>query len=137
MAKEYKVIHKKSNVMIEGSPKLPAAASLEYGELAINYANGGETLSIKNSNDEIVTFSSDKAQVQSDWNEANSGSTAYIKNKPTIPEGLPAVTSSDNGKVLTVVNGVWTPALPTIIYTGNGTPLSELGNEGDIYLQTS
>ena len=59
MSKTYNVIHKKSNVLVEGSPKLPAVSAITYGEIAINFAKGGETLSIKNANDEIVTFSSD------------------------------------------------------------------------------
>ena len=40
-------------------PKLPDPSVLEYGEPAINYAKGFETISIKNSNNEIITFSSD------------------------------------------------------------------------------
>lgn len=59
MSKEYQVIHKKSNVLTNGQPKLPSASTIEYGEIAINYAKGGETMSIKNANNEIVTFSSD------------------------------------------------------------------------------
>jgi hypothetical protein len=38
---------------------------------------------------------------------ATSGSYNDLSDKPTIPTGLPAVTSSDNGKVLRVVNGAW------------------------------
>lgn len=44
-------------------------------------------------------------QVQSDWNQSDSSAVDYIKNKPTIPSGnqlLPAATSSDEDKVLTV-----------------------------------
>jgi len=59
MSREYQVIHKKSNVLTNGQPKLPSASTIEYGEIAINYAKGGETMSIKNANNEIVTFSSD------------------------------------------------------------------------------
>jgi len=46
---------------VDGSitPKLPNADKLAYGEIAINYAANLETLSIKNSNDAVVTFSSD------------------------------------------------------------------------------
>jgi hypothetical protein len=51
--------HKKSSVIENGIPKLPTAAQLELGELAINFADGYETLSIKNSNNEIVTFTND------------------------------------------------------------------------------
>ena len=54
------ILLKRSNVVdASGNPKLPEASVLQYGELAVNYAAGAETLSIKNSNDEIVTFSSD------------------------------------------------------------------------------
>ena len=49
---------------------------------------------------------------------------------------LPSVTSSDNGNVLMVVNGAWAAVTPTTIYTGTGTPDSQTGNDGDIYLQT-
>lgn len=57
--RDYTVVHKKSSVVNNGVPKLPSASTLEYGEIAINYGASGETLSIKNSNDQIVTFSSD------------------------------------------------------------------------------
>ena len=59
MSKIKKVYHKKSNVVVNGAPKLPTASQIDYGELAINYAPGVETLSIKNSSGDVVTFSSD------------------------------------------------------------------------------
>lgn len=55
----------------------------------------------------------------------------------TIPKELPTVSSSDNGKVLMVVNGQWSAATPIIVYTGDAAPNNSLGNNGDIYLQTS
>lgn len=58
MAKKYTVLHKKSNVLVNGEPKLPSASTLQYGEIAINYAVDGETLSIKNAADKVVEFSS-------------------------------------------------------------------------------
>lgn len=51
--------HKKSTVVENGGPKLPTAAQLELGEIAMNFAKGYETLSIKNNNNEIVTFTND------------------------------------------------------------------------------
>ena len=51
--------------------------------------------------------------------------------------GLPAVTSSDNGKILRVVNGAWALVDPVTIYSGSGTPSQNLGVDGDIYLQTT
>lgn len=50
MAKRYNIIHKRSSV----SGQLPS--NLEYGEIAVNYANGNEFISIKNSNNSIVMF---------------------------------------------------------------------------------
>ena len=54
----------------------------------------------------------------------------------TINE-LPSVTSSDNGKILMVVNGAWSLVTPTAIYSGSSTPSNSSGNNGDLYLQTS
>lgn len=55
------VTHAKSNkVTEEGKAKLPTAEMLNYGEIAINYAKGVETISLKNAENEIVTFSSDE-----------------------------------------------------------------------------
>lgn len=50
-------------------------------------------------------------------------------------ETLPTVTSTDNGKVLQVVNGEWTLVSPSTIYSGTGTPSNSQGNNGDLYMQ--
>ena len=55
-----KIIHKHSSVITDGKAKLPTADQLAYGELAINYAKDGETISFKNSKDEIVEIKSTK-----------------------------------------------------------------------------
>ena len=50
------VLNKRSNVVLEdGNPKIPTAEQLDYGEFAINYASGVETLSTKNADDEVVS----------------------------------------------------------------------------------
>ena len=57
MAGNKTILNKRSNaVNDDGTPKIPSSEQLQYGEIAINYANGVETLSIKNSNDNIVTL---------------------------------------------------------------------------------
>lgn len=58
MAKNWKLIHIKSKQRGEDgvSPKLPTSEQLEYGELAINYGEGIETIAIKNDKDEIIKF---------------------------------------------------------------------------------
>lgn len=50
---------------------------------------------------------------------------------------VPAVTSSDNDKVMMVQNGVWTAVKPVKIYSGSSAPSSGTGINGDIYIQTS
>lgn len=57
MAGNKTILNKRSNaVNDDGTPKIPISEQLQYGEIAINYAAGVETLSIKNSNDKIVTL---------------------------------------------------------------------------------
>ena len=41
-----------------GGAKLPDPQVIEYGEIAVNYADGSETLAIKNTGDEIAEFKS-------------------------------------------------------------------------------
>ena len=62
MPKNWKVIHIKSKQKGEDkkSPKLPTSDQLEYGEIAINYGKDIETIAIRNENDEIVKFISEK-----------------------------------------------------------------------------
>lgn len=55
--KEFDIIHKRSSQ----PNKLPSPDILKYGELAINYAASGETICLKNSNNEIVKFISENA----------------------------------------------------------------------------
>ena len=53
-----KILHKRSLDLINGEAKLPSISDLEYGELAINYAADNETISLKNSANNIVEFKS-------------------------------------------------------------------------------
>jgi hypothetical protein len=70
-----------------------------------------------------------EVNVQADWNESDSSSDSFIKNKPTIPSGsqlVPQATSSDAGEVLTVdQNGdpTWAPAQAPIS-AGNGIDIT-------------
>ena len=59
-----------------------------------------------------------------------------LSNAGYITSGLPSVSSSDNGKILMVVNGAWSLVLPSTIYSGNATPSNANGNNGDIYIQS-
>lgn len=59
MAKKH-LLHVKSNQLVESKPKLPTINDIEYGELAINYADGQEKISLKSSTDNIRTISTDE-----------------------------------------------------------------------------
>ena len=63
MSKNWKLIHIKSKQRGDDSisPKLPTPEQLEYGEIAINYGTGVETIAIRNEKDEIVKFVPEKA----------------------------------------------------------------------------
>ena len=53
------ILNKRSKEILEdGSPKLPSAEDLKYGQIAINYAKGKETIAIKNDQDEVVSINS-------------------------------------------------------------------------------
>ena len=64
-------------------------------------------------------------------------SATTIANGTSSQMHLPTVTSSDNNKILQVVNGSWALVTPVTIYNGTGTPDNQQGQNGDIYLQTS
>ena len=87
------VLNKRSDqVSSSGIPVVPSSSQLSYGELAINYADSAETLFIKNSNNEIVSFSSDNALLN------------YIDNKSTarIYYGTCSTTANTYAKSATV-----------------------------------
>ena len=64
MAEKRHVQHVRSKVVEQnGQPKLPSASDLLYGELAINYHKGTETVSLKNDQGEIVTIHPDEIQI--------------------------------------------------------------------------
>ena len=60
----------------------------------------------------------------------------FSSGTPVKIEGLPAVSSSDNGKVLQVVNGAWSLVTPVSVYIGNSEPSNSQGIDGDIYIQS-
>lgn len=60
MAENKTIQLKRSSVVTNGVPKLPTVEQLKHGEIAINFAKGYETISLKNNgnggNGEIVSF---------------------------------------------------------------------------------
>lgn len=71
------VSHKKSKLKTnDGKPQLPSASLLVEGEIAINYAEDVETLSIKNESGTVVTFSSDNYYTEQKLGSAFTGSNS-------------------------------------------------------------
>jgi hypothetical protein len=68
----------------------------------------------------------------SDFAAVSAATTAHTSNS-----AIHVPTGGTNGQVLMIVNGTPTWTTPVSIYTGSGTPAQNLGNDGDIYLQTS
>ena len=87
-----KVLHKRSVAVENELPKLPTSSQLEYGELAINYADGYETISIKNNNNEIVTFSSDSKKYKANIFQGTCETAAATTAKTVV---CPDFTASD------------------------------------------
>lgn len=76
------VSHIKSKLKTNGLPQLPSPGKLVDGEIAINYAEGVETISIKNESGSIVTFSSDNY-----YAEKKLGS-GFTNNDVTVTEAI-------------------------------------------------
>lgn len=54
---KFTVRHKKKALLLQrGGPKQPTTDQIDYGEIAVNYADGYERLFIKNSSNEIIDF---------------------------------------------------------------------------------
>ena len=76
------VSHIKSKLKTNGLPQLPSPDKLVDGEIAINYAEGVETISIRNENSAITTFSSDNY-----YTEKKLGS-GFTNNDVTVTEAI-------------------------------------------------
>lgn len=134
-----KVLNKKSSVVKNEQPLLPEPEEIEFGKIAINYATDHETIVIKNASGQIATFSSDVVTNQKI--NSLSGSVSTIDSEVSAHTGnlslhLPVVTSGDNNSVLMVVDGQWAVSSPITLYSGQGEPSQNLGNNGDVFLQT-
>ncbi len=95
--------HKMSRDVNDNTPKLPTAEQLVYGEIAINYAKDYETLSIRNSDDAVVTFSSDSIiDKKIDDIRDNLASVVSVKLGEDTPESENFLNFDDDGVSLSV-----------------------------------
>ena len=80
-----KILHKRSTVVTDGSPKLPSAEQIDYGEIAINYADGYETISIKNSSNDITVFK-DKKYIDETIEESKKDTVSAVDTSSEIDD---------------------------------------------------
>ena len=88
--------HIKSSVVENGKPKLPSSSVLVEGELAVNYANGYETISLKNLSGNIVTFSSDNYYTEQKLGSGFTGANSAITVTDVIEENEQAIAAALN-----------------------------------------
>ncbi len=122
----------------------------KLSDASINYWNGKQD----KLSDASINYWNNKQEAISDLETirsgAEAGATALQEHQPIMTingntivgegnvdiSGLPDVTSTDNNKILMVVNGEWQMVMPVFVYTGTTDPNTILGNDGDLYLQS-
>ncbi len=96
------LVHANSNTVIDYAPKLPSINRIEFGELAVNYADGYETISLKNDENEIVTFSSDNTikKIIEDNERVIASALTDINKRITELEDINTILDEINGEVI-------------------------------------
>ena len=91
--------------------------------------DAGSNITLSEAND-VITISSSQAQTQSDWNETNTSSAAFIQNKPTIPAApVQSNWTETNTSSLAFIQNK--PTIPTTIASLTDTTITSVQN-GDI-----
>lgn len=135
---KYKIVNLHSaeqNTSGDG-PKLPTKEQIEYGEIAVNYLKDNEKLAIRNNNDEIITFATEKSlSGYAGLNDDNtfSGTNSFNgKIKLFDSEGVLSL-SNDNYLNLELGEGIKIDN--DVIMKDNDTSISLLPVAGDIELK--
>jgi hypothetical protein len=115
---------------MNGSSK-GTSGNVNLGTVVTGLSMNGSSVSISNGVANLGTVLTSHQSIKT-----INGQTITGTGDVTI-SGLPTATSSDNGKILQVVNGSWTLVTPVSIYSGNGSPDNGQGTNGDLYIQTS
>lgn len=119
---------------------IPSASSNTFGVVKT-----GNFLTNTNGSIAVTTGTNSTSVARGDHSHSGYATTGNLNthSATTVAGGtstgmhLPTVTATDNGKVLQVVSGAWALTSPITVYNGSSAPASSLGNNGDIYLQTS
>ena len=119
-----------TGISMNGSSK-GTSGNVNLGTVVTGLSMNGSSVSISNGVANLGTVLTSHQSIKT-----INGQTITGTGDVTI-SGLPAATSSDNGKILQVVNGSWTLVTPVNIYSGNVSPDNGQGTNGDLYIQTS
>ena len=130
------VLNKRSNVVLEdGSPKIPTADQLNYGELAINYNDGKETISFKNSNNEIVALS--VSQTISDTTFNNGHNAVSSVTGIPVSKRLAIATISNNGSFTLASTPADGREIHVIVHNTSGSDIEITMPSGSNYVKMS
>ena len=119
-----------TGISMNGSSK-GTSGNVNLGTVVTGLSMNGSSVSISNGVANLGTVLTSHQSIKT-----INGQTITGTGDVTI-SSLPTATSSDNGKILQVVNGSWTLVTPVSIYSGNGSPDNGQGTNGDLYIQTS
>ena len=122
--------HVKSSVVENGKPKLPASSVLVEGEIAVNFADGYETLSIKTTSGNIATFSSDEYYTEQKLGSGFTGENSGV----TVTDALDSSTiwvrgEGENSAVLRDGNNVASGNLA--VAEGSGTSAMSIASHAE------
>ena len=130
------VLNKRSKELVDGSVKSPTPENLNFGEIAINYKKGNETLFIKNDENEVVPLKIGKSSSHTTTIQKNE--TVHIfkgpgrPDKPETTEGALDNVTVQNGDMFVSSDGagsgawVWTYLGGKWIVTNGDTGWYEL-----------
>jgi hypothetical protein len=121
------VSHIKSKLKTNGLPQLPTADKLVDGEIAINYAEGVETISIRNENSAITTFSSDNYYTEKKLGSGFTGENSAKTVTDVIEENELATSTALNDLNSKMV---------TEIESSNGSITTSTSTKGDGSVKT-
>lgn len=111
-------------------PAQPASNSLQTGEIALNYANGYETLFIKNDNGDVVSFSNDNTLLNAMAQYENviedvklNGTSLPVTNKSVNVTALTSETYTHHETITTTPS----TASSALTHSGTFTAINQIG----------
>ena len=135
------ITHIKSKVVENNLPKLPTASQIQDGEIAVNYAKGYETLSIKNESGNVVTFETKQVHYGTCSTAAGTAKKLVTVDEPFVLKkgviiAVKFTYANSASNVTLNVNSTGDKSIyyGTSVYTGNSTTVCGAQNRIHIYM---